>query len=196
MAHDFAKHRNNALSTKRKPARAATRTGTATQNNYWSWYFCGLFSGVIMAFVVYMGALRLQEDGTPESQTVQGNERIIDLPVFDFGFYNNLATTEITVDGPANNATAPRTPVTSTEAETEPANYLLQAGSFQSRQDAESRRAVIILLNMNASIVPGVVSGRTWYRVQVGPYSGHRNAEVARDGLSENNIDSIPLLIR
>jgi cell division protein FtsN len=49
---------------------------------------------------------------------------------------------------------------------------------------------------MNASVVPGMVSGRTYHRVQVGPFASRRNAEEARDQLSANNIDSIPLVIR
>ncbi|HTQ99416.1 MAG TPA: SPOR domain-containing protein [Candidatus Acidoferrum sp.] len=75
-------------------------------------------------------------------------------------------------------------------------NYLLQAGSFQDKQEADERRAKITLLNMPAEIVPGVVSGRTWYRVQVGPFAGRSNTDEARKQLSANNIDSIPLLMR
>jgi cell division protein FtsN len=51
-------------------------------------------------------------------------------------------------------------------------------------------------MNMSAEIVPGVVAGRTWYRVQVGPFAGRDNAEAARKKLSASNIDSIPLLMR
>jgi cell division protein FtsN len=97
--------------------------------------------------------------------------------------------------------TAPKTAppaatVAATPAAADARQYLLQAGSFQNRQDAESRRAKIILLNLNANVVPGVVAGRTWQRVQVGPFSGRQNAEAARALLSENNIESIPLIVR
>lgn len=91
------------------------------------------------------------------------------------------------------------TPATSQELATaneqRPALYLLQAGSFQNREDAESRRARIILLNMNANVAQAVVAGRTRYRVQVGPFPGRQNAENARDILSGNDIDSIPSLV-
>lgn len=108
----------------------------------------------------------------------------------------------------AQNNTAAATPPPALAATTTPAatvasnaagdtrQYLLQAGSFQDRQDAENRRAKIILLNLNANVVPGVVAGRTWQRVQVGPFNGRQAAEAARALLSENNIDSIPLLVR
>jgi cell division protein FtsN len=75
-------------------------------------------------------------------------------------------------------------------------NFLLQAGSFQDKLEADERRAKITLLNMSAEIVPGVVAGRTWYRVQVGPFNGRNAAEDARKHLSASNIDSIPLLMR
>lgn len=74
--------------------------------------------------------------------------------------------------------------------------YLLQAGSFQSNSDAESHRARIILLNMDARVVPGTVSGQTWYRVQVGPFAGRQSAEAARDNLAANAIESIPLRMK
>src|SRR5690606_38027650 len=73
----------------------------------------------------------------------------------------------------AQNNTAAATPPPALAATTTPAatvasnaagdtrQYLLQAGSFQDRQDAENRRAKIILLNLNANVVPGVVAGRT-----------------------------------
>jgi cell division protein FtsN len=93
-------------------------------------------------------------------------------------------------------ATPPAAAVASAPASADARQYLLQAGSFQDRQDAESRRAKIILLNLNANVVPGVVAGRTWQRVQVGPFSGRQSAEEARALLSANNIDSIPLIVR
>ena len=49
---------------------------------------------------------------------------------------------------------------------------------------------------MNATIAPGVVSGRTWHRVQVGPFNGRAAVDAARDLLTENNIESYLLLMR
>jgi len=93
-------------------------------------------------------------------------------------------------------ATTSGTPNTAPTQTADMREYLLQAGSFQDQSDAESRRAKIILLNMNANVVPGVVAGRKWMRVQVGPFNGRLAAESARAILSENNIDSIPLIVR
>jgi cell division septation protein DedD len=109
------------------------------------------------------------------------------------------ATAPVETPPPATSPAAtppPATTVATAPASSDTRQYLLQAGSFQDRQDAESRRAKIILLNLNANVVPGVVAGRTWQRVQVGPFSGRQNAEAARALLSENQIDSIPLIVR
>src|SRR5690606_34846738 len=90
---------------------------------------------------------------------------------------------------------APQTASAETQ-EADMPRYLLQAGSFQNQQDAEGRRASIILLNLDANVVPGVVAGKTWHRVQVGPFNGRQAAENARDSLSANNIDTIVLRVR
>jgi cell division protein FtsN len=94
--------------------------------------------------------------------------------------------------------TAPSSAVAtkSATASTDMRQYLLQAGSFQNRQEAENRRARIVLLNLSANVVPGVVAGRTWQRVQVGPFNGRQSADDARAVLSANNIESIPLIVR
>jgi hypothetical protein len=105
------------------------------------------------------------------------------------------ATPPLTSAPAATAAPAAATPAAA-PASADARQYLLQAGSFQDRQDAESRRAKIILLNLNANVVPGVVAGRTWQRVQVGPFNGRQSAEQARALLSENNIESIPLIVR
>ena len=48
-------------------------------------------------------------------------------------------------------------------------------------------------MNMNVTVSQGVVGGRTFYRVQVGPIAGRQNAQAARDILSGNGIDSMLL---
>lgn len=209
MAQDYAKQRNPDAQ-RRRPVRAATRTAPSQPGTHWSWFFSGLMAGVIVAIAGYLGVVKLEADAAENAQLAQGSDNPAELPTFMFDFYNDLANAEVAV------ATPPPVPEAGAEvpaATTSPAaniaspapvlavaettnNYLLQAGSFQNRQDAENQRARIMLLNMNASVVPGVVSGRTFHRVQVGPFAGRPSTEAARDLLSENNIDSILLQIR
>ena len=97
------------------------------------------------------------------------------------------ATTSTTAEAPT------AAPELASAEEQRPVLYLWQVGSFQSREDAESLRARIILMNMNVTVSQGVVGGRTFYRVQVGPIAGRQNAQAARDILSGNGIDSMLL---
>jgi cell division protein FtsN len=211
MAQDFAKQGKPQVE-KRKPARAATRVIVKEQRNYWSWYFSGLLSGIILAIIGYLGLLRIETQDAETAQAQTGEAAATELPAFDFGFYENLANAEINVTRPAPStasteitpaaATSP-TSTSSTAAEPTPAlpeanqvSYLLQAGSFQNREDAENRRAEIMLQGMTVNIVPGVVSGRNLFRVQVGPLKNRQTAESARDVLSTLNIDSILLVVR
>jgi cell division septation protein DedD len=216
MARDFAKQGKQQVE-KRKPARAATRVIVKEQRNYWSWYFSGLLSGIILAIIGYLGILRVETQNVETAQTQTGEAADTELPAFDFGFYENLANAEINVAQPSPDTTStetapvaatpsPATPstampstaatTTSASAEANRVSYLLQAGSFQNREDAENRRAEIMLQGMTVNIVPGVVSGRNLFRVQVGPLDGRQSAESARDVLSSLNIDSILLVVR
>ncbi len=206
MAQDFAKQSKKRVEVDgRKPARAATRVVVKEQKNYWSWYFSGLMSGIIVAIIGYFGILRLETRIAETAQAQAGEASVIEPPAFNFGFYENLKNAEITVakpvpapavtePEPAAPATVVSTPIA--PAATEEVKYLLQAGSFQNREEAENRRAEIMLQGMTVNIVPGVVSGRNLFRVQIGPMEGRQSAESAREVLSTLNIDSILLVVR
>lgn len=211
MAHDFAKQRNNPDGARRK--RAVSKAPVPGNAN-WSWFFSGLMTGVIVSIATYLGAVKLEEGVVEDAQAQPAGADAENQPTFSF--YEVLSNAEVAVDVP--NAAAPgaeataaapppaegaaaagtvasaATPAAAPTAE-KPALYLLQAGSFQNKEGAESRRARIILLNMNANVVEGIVGGRTHYSVQVGPFTGRQSAEDARAILSTSDIESIPLLV-
>ncbi|MEX2365804.1 MAG: SPOR domain-containing protein [Pseudohongiellaceae bacterium] len=193
MAHDFAKHRSAETNTaqRKKPGRAATKKTDSGDGSHWSWFLTGLISGLFVAFIAYLGVIRpglvtqvsnnaVSPDESTQQPPAQGLAR--------FDFYEYLPAAEVQVDVVPVEIAPP--------AGTDDDIYLLQAGSFQARIDAETRRADIILMNLDANVVPGIVSGKTWHRVQVGPFTGRRATESARDTLASNNIDSIPLLMK
>lgn len=204
MAQDFAKQRPPQPQPVRKNGKPASRP-QQKKGAHWNWFFSGLIAGSLLAGAGYIGFLRYQAMNPAALNADSSAQAPIALPDFDFGFYNELATAEVTVSVPqdpaaaatdqSTPATIPATPAAAV-AQQSSVNYLLQAGSFQAKQEADERRAKITLMNMSAEIVPGVVAGRTWYRVQVGPFAGRDSAEAARKELSASNIDSIPLLMR
>jgi cell division protein FtsN len=216
MAQDFAKQRTAQQPTARKGVRTHVRP--AAKNASWNTFISGVFTGALLVVIAYFAYQRYQAE-QPSIAAALNAAKTEELPAFDFDFYKELANAEVAVSVPPDPAPAP-TPATTAPAsaalsvtttatsntstasaapappKTVTLNYLLQAGSFQERKEADDRRAKITLLNMSADIVPGVVAGRTWYRVQVGPFAGRPPAEEARKTLSANNIDSILLLMR
>ncbi|MEY4640872.1 MAG: hypothetical protein RLZZ227_866 [Pseudomonadota bacterium] len=214
MAQDFAKQRSNPEGIKRKRAASAATKGPQPASANWSWFFSGLMSGVIISIATYLAVLELGENVAESAQSAQAGITPEDQPTYTF--YEELSRAEVPVAIPpgegiavaealvqpavnspdAAGTPAPLAPVSPAAAAEEKAPlYLVQAGSFQNREDGESHRARVILLNMNANVVESVVGGRTRYRVQVGPFAGRQSAEDARDILSSNEIDSILMLV-
>lgn len=187
MARDYAKKKGS-------DGRATRRGGAARSSQQretgWSWFFSGLFSGLFIAFIAYLALDRptLTPSPADSDDTMAAEQSEESREGFDF--YQYLPTAEVQVD------VVPVDVTRSEEPEDDNQQYLLQAGSFQDQQDAEGRRANVILLNLDARVVPGMVAGNTWHRVQVGPFTGREAAEEARQILSSNNIDTIVLKLR
>jgi len=198
MAQDFAKQRQGGTKARRKPA-AATRE-QAAPGNHWGWYFSGFFSGILAVGIGWLGVARLDELRNSPAEEPAGTSEI-EIPTIAFDFYSALENTEVAVVSPttpdepssetAAGTTMPAPVETVARTSTDIQPYLVQAGSFVDRQDAENLRAQLILLNLSASISQGVVNGRTVYRVQSGPYTGRAAAEEARQILTANGIESI-----
>lgn len=75
-------------------------------------------------------------------------------------------------------------------------SYLLQAGSFKSKSDAERMRAQLILLGLPNVHTNTSTSkdGTLWYRVRVGPFDNRSRLSKAYDKLVQQNIQ--PLRIK
>ncbi len=195
MAQDFAKQRSTQRQQARQNSKSASNNSGNKISSHWSWFFSGLISGILVTFISYLGIVKSVSTETQftNAANAENTPDIINIENVedesDFDFYEYLPNAEVLVD-------VVPVAVVPDEVVNDTVNYLLQAGSFQNRDDAENRRAKIILLNMEANVVPGVVSGRTWHRVQVGPFVGRSTTEVARDNLSSNNIDAIILRMR
>lgn len=82
------------------------------------------------------------------------------------------------------------------ERDTEAASqgpYLIQVGSFRSGEDAESQRARVTLLGLDAKVQPVTVDDVTWHRVRVGPFDSAREADGARRRLVDNGFEAMVL---
>ena len=72
-----------------------------------------------------------------------------------------------------------------------PASYILQVRSFDDPDQADARRAEIILNGLSADVVRSVENGKVWYRVVSGPYDSAEAAITAQQTLQNSGIDSI-----
>lgn len=97
---------------------------------------------------------------------------------------------------------APRTEEAASETVNEPglvteepaapvATYILQVRSFDDPDQADARRAEIILNGLSADVVRSVENGKVWYRVVSGPYDSVEAAVIAQQTLQHSGIDSI-----
>jgi cell division protein FtsN len=69
--------------------------------------------------------------------------------------------------------------------------FFLQAGSFQTRAQAESIRAQVTLIGQVARLESGTVGDRTWHRVLVGPFNSREQMNSAQKQLSSNGFSNL-----
>lgn len=69
--------------------------------------------------------------------------------------------------------------------------YILQVRSYNDPDQADARRAEIILNGLSADVVKSNENGQIWYRVISGPYDSQDAALAAQQTLQHSGIDSI-----
>lgn len=154
-------------------------------------YAAGVLTGVFLSFLVYLGSLpspgdpgqALQPSSQPEAQTPK--------PRFDF--YTLLPAQTIELDLPqvqVEPAADVRKPATGSASKYV---YLLQAGSFRQRDDADRRRAELLLLGLEPKVEETKGDNGRWFRVHLGPFASHSSMARARGLTANQNIDTLVL---
>lgn len=187
MTRDYAR-KSTKRSTQQGSAKRASKKKSNAQNPPgWLWLFAGMILGVLIMSLTKLADMP-SDDGKEAASNEQTNSTEDNGQKPRFDFYTLLRESEVIV---------PDTPETSGST-AQPTNsndvFLLQVGSFKSSRDADSLRARLLLLNLNAQVE--TVSPRkneTWHRVIVGPFSDRSNLADARGRLASNGIDSLLL---
>lgn len=78
----------------------------------------------------------------------------------------------------------------------DPFTYFVQAGAFRSPEDAESQRAKLAMLGIDAQITEREQSGGTVFRVRVGPFNQKSLADVTREQLEVNGVEAAVVRIQ
>jgi len=116
----------------------------------------------------------IPEQAIPESKN-QGTAMIVEAP----STTQPAASESVGID-PNQSATTPQQPT-----------YILQVRSYNDPDQADARRAEIILNGLAADEVKSTENGQTWYRVISGPYDTQDAALAAQQTLQHSGIDSI-----
>lgn len=98
------------------------------------------------------------------------------------------ATTPPITQPPA--VTANPAPDQSTKPEADAFIYFVQAGAYTRPEDAEQQRARIGLMGLSAKISEREQSGRTVYRVRLGPFERRDDADAAQQRLTSNDVEA------
>jgi len=72
----------------------------------------------------------------------------------------------------------------------DPFIYFVQAGAYTRAEDAEQQRASLGLLGLTAKVTEREQSGRTVYRVRLGPFDKKEDADAAQDKLKQASIEA------
>lgn len=116
----------------------------------------------------------IPEQAIPESKN-QGTAMIVEAP----STTQPAASESVGID-PNQSATTPQQPT-----------YILQVRSYNDPDQADARRAEIILNGLSADVVKSTENGQTWYRLISGPYDTQDAALAAQQTLQHSGIDSI-----
>ncbi len=159
----------------------------------WLWLATGLCIGALGSLLFHLAALPRDAGAGPgEQQTGADSAAEDDV---EFNFYTLLPQREVMVSTDKQPSRArptvnPEKSSPSKQAETA-YRYYLQAGSFQRREEAEKRRIQLLLLDMEANIEKVKHQGKSWYRVQAGPYHSTKQLATVRNTLSGEGIDTL-----
>jgi cell division septation protein DedD len=74
--------------------------------------------------------------------------------------------------------------------------YLLQAGAFQASGQAEELKAKIALLGLGARVESAEISGKTVYRVRMGPYGTAGDLAEAKRKLSAGGMQALAIKVK
>ncbi|TDG15584.1 sporulation protein [Seongchinamella unica] len=188
MGRDYAKTgksgRKHPPASKKTAARG--RNTNPQGSSGWRWYGAGVITGVFLSFLAYLGSLPPTEaPGAGGHTTPAAEEPAPPKPRFDF--YTMLPEQSLEEEPPASEPARPSASAAPREY------YLLQAGSFRQREDADRRRAELLLLGLEPAIEESNGENGRWFRVYLGPFDSRSKMSKARSLTAAQNIDTLLL---
>ncbi|MFC1589784.1 SPOR domain-containing protein [Pseudomonadota bacterium] len=172
------------------------------------WLLAGLAIGLFVALLVYLdkqpdvsadfgAAVQKELEKIKHKTSDVSNEN--DLEEKDsgrqepkFNFYTILPELEVLI--PDSETQPPEK--SNRDSSIDGKKYVLQAGSFKNKSDAEKLKASLALLGFEAHIQNVTVNSIPWHRVRIGPYAQSHDLYDKIDQLRQNNINAIPMELK
>jgi len=192
VARDYAKKRGTG-SGKGSARKKQSAGGKPAPGHYpnpghgMRWYLAGVLTGIFLSFLLYLGTLPPTTAPVtgPAAGQPETAEQVPPKPRFDF--YTMLPEQTIEEDVVA------AEPIQPAAATAPAAYYMLQAGSFRQREDADRRRAELLLLGLEPRIEESNSDNGRWFRVYLGPFDSRGKMARARSLTAAQNIDTLVL---
>lgn len=147
----------------------------------WVWVFLLLILGSFVAFVLFLDQQIVKSGANDHSKQQQSNSNE-NKPTIDF--YSVLPDRKVDIPIDEEDREAIENPSINKKAVDK---SILQVGSFNSRGEADSLKAELAFLGLQATVKSAVVDNKTWHRVQLGPFASETKLSRAKNLLIENN---------
>lgn len=185
MARDY-KYRTQQYSRRRTPP---------PRGGEWRWLLVVLLIGAFAAFLIYLRSFVPGGEKTPPAASTVAVKPLKPAsppkppkpfePTFDF--YTILPEQEVVVSEPEIKTRAREESIGKNKI----AQYVIQAGSFRNREDAEKVKAQLAMMGIEAKIETAKNGTSTWNRVKIGPLSKITKADAIRSRLHARGIDAV-----
>ena len=147
----------------------------------WVWIFLILMLASFVAFILFLDQKIVTSGANAtDPQQSSGSEN---KPTIDF--YSVLPQREMEIAISEEDQAGLENPVINKDAKQK---FVLQVGSFQSAGEADSLKAQLAFLGLQASVKTAQVNDETWHRVEVGPFASNTKLSRAKNLLIENEI--------
>ncbi|NND68861.1 MAG: sporulation protein [Halioglobus sp.] len=144
-----------------------------------------MLSGVFLSFLAYLASIQNADRAPGEAPDANPAAA---TPEPSYEFYTVLPEQSYEVDIPPR-AVEPAADIATPARET----YLLQAGSFRTLEDADRRRAQLLLLGLAPTVQESDTENGRWHRVYLGPFDRRAEALDARKQTASAGIDTLLL---
>ena len=148
---------------------------------FWVWALLLLILASFIAFVLFLDR-QVVGNGNSSAPRQQGSANET-KPTIDF--YSVLPKRKVEITISDENRAAMENPVMNKEVV---GKSILQVGSFHSAAEADSLKAQLAFLGLEANVEAAVVNDETWHRVQLGPFASETSLSRAKNLLIENRI--------